>query len=266
VVSNFLKYVDRHDVCPEYAQDLKNAQVVCQQALEELPAITELFELVPGDFNTALRTLHCKKEDDGADFDHCNETTALDTKQAQKTKAITLSILLGPDHVKPGAEWAVTGTIEQTFEVCKITLPGDAIQAKYKAINEHFVDSPDIQPCGTIIARPVVIKNGWDNTMTETIPPEAAGKSQFVLEESILQLLTVGMKLTLGVCTMDTGLKFIEYFKDIKPSFYVFLPQELMLKYKEPILNGRPGPSIHRDDDEDVLAGIPFDDIEGQDD
>ncbi|KAK0621846.1 hypothetical protein B0T17DRAFT_305690 [Bombardia bombarda] len=37
MVSNFLKYVDRHDVCPEYTEDVRKAQKLCEQALEEIP-------------------------------------------------------------------------------------------------------------------------------------------------------------------------------------------------------------------------------------
>lgn len=267
VVSNFLKYVVRHDVCPEYSRDLKNAQAVCEQAIIEIPAIGNLFELVPGDFNAALRALHCKTEDNsGQRFGNYTEMAVPDITQAQKAKASTLAILLGHEHTKAYHTWTVTKTIEHTFEVCKINLPNSAIHAKYKTVNDHFTNDPDIQACGTIIARPVVIKNGWDNTMTETIPPDAVRAYKFVLEESILQLLTVGMKLTMGACIMDSGFTFIRYLKDIKPSFYVFLPQELMLKYKEPVLSGRPGPSIHQDEDGDVLAGIPFGDEEEQDD
>ncbi|KAK4148723.1 Argonaute complex, subunit Arb1 [Chaetomidium leptoderma] len=256
VVLNFLKYVDRHDVCPEYADDVKNAQRVCLRALEEIPAITQLLELVPGQFNTALGVLHVKKDD------HCDSYSAetlLDTKQAKISHAATISILLEPKSFPVGMEWSVTDTAESTFEILTIELPVEATRAKYKAINQHLTAQADIQPCGTITARPVVIRDGWDNTMAATILPEADVESQFILEEDILQLLRVGMKLTMGVCTLNVGLKFIKYFKEIRPSFYAYLPQELMFQYKEPVMNDRPAPSIHDcDEEEDVLAGVPI--------
>lgn len=262
VVSNFLKYVDHHDVCPEYAEDLKNAQAVCLQALEEMPAIAELLMLVPGDFNTAMRALHCKDEaEDLSGFANRNEPAAFDTKQARIISAASLSILLGPDRFQADTDYAVTGVDEQTFEIREITLPDATARAKYKAVNQHLGDYLDVKPCGTITVFPVAIQDGWDNTMNATIPPEAAVESQFILEEDILQLLEVGMKLAVGVCTMKVGFKFIKYVKSIMPTFYVFLPQELMLNYKEPVPTDRPAPSIHdKDADGDVLAGIPFGD------
>ena len=254
VVLNFLKYVDRHDVCPEYADDIKNAQKVCLRALEETPAIIALIEMVPGHFNTALRMLHCAADDGSSDC--AFRETISDPKLAQISHAATLSIVLGPDSIPPNTKWSVLHTDELTFEILAITLPTDAARAKYRTINEHLTEYPDIQPCGTITVRPIILRDGWDNTMTATIPPEIDAESQFILEEDILRLLVVGMKLTVGVCTLNVGFKFIKYVKAIRPSYYVFLPQELMFNYKEPVLSERPSRSVHdREDGEDGVVG-----------
>jgi hypothetical protein len=257
VVLNFLKYVDRHDVCPEYADDVKNAQRVCLRALREVPGIWELRKMLPGHFNTALRILHVKGEDGKPlEFDSFCEEPLPDPKFARISHAATLSILMGADRYPIDTEWRVMDTREMTFEVLTITPPSDASRAKYKAINQHLADYPDIEPCGTITVRPVIIRDGWDNSMTATIPPEADVERELILEEGILELVTVGMKLTLSVCTLNVGLKFIQYVKDIRPSFYVFLPQELMFNYKEPVLNERPGRSIHDFDDDDAGVAV----------
>ncbi|KAL2020462.1 hypothetical protein VTK56DRAFT_8428 [Thermocarpiscus australiensis] len=257
VVSNFLKYVDHHDVCPEYGDDVKDAQRVCLRALEEIPAIVELTELVPGNFNAAARALYCKTDEANfSSFDYYSGMSPLDRKGAKMSVAVTLSILLGPSRIETDKEWTVVETVEQSFEVSQITFPDAIAHAKYKATNQHLADYPDIQPCGTISARPVVIRDGWDNAMTDTTPE--AAESLFILEENILQLLTVGTKLTMGVCALNVGLKFIKYVKDIKPSFYVFLPQELMLDFKEPVPNDRPAPSADdADGDEEIVSGTP---------
>lgn len=263
VVSNFLKYVDMHDVCPEYAKDIKSAQNLCAQALEEMPAVWELVALLPGDFNSALGATHCeKKEDIFTPFGSSGKVTS-DSKYAKLCQAVTVASLLAEKRLPADEEWAVTRTDEQTFEVCEIKLPGAATKAKYAAINKYLVDYPDFQPCGTITARPVVVRDGWDSTMSARIPDEIAGEAEFVLEEDILRLLKVGMKLTMGVCTLNVGLKFIKYIKHVKPSFYVFLPQELMFYFKEPLPNPRPAPNIHdRDVNEEILAGIPIGDAD----
>lgn len=260
VVANFLKYVDHHDVCPEYAQDIKNALAICQKAPGEFAAIWSLPQLGPGAFNMALRMLYCKNEENGPSESGRDQNMAGDDlRHAQRVQAVALSALPGLISVETGEQWVVTGTFEHTFEISEVTLPDAVIRAKYKAVNQHFAGSQEIRPCGTITVRPVVIRDGWENTMNETIPPEIAGESSFVLEEDILQLLEIGMKLTLEVCTLNVGIKFIKSIQDIKPSFYLFLPQQLMLNYREPVPNNRPAPSIHDNDaDEDVLTGIPL--------
>ncbi|KAL2164823.1 hypothetical protein VTH06DRAFT_119 [Thermothelomyces fergusii] len=228
VVLNFLKYVDLHDVCPEYADDIKNAQ----------------------QFNAALRVLYHNQDGGSLAVDDYFEKTLPDSKQARVSQATTISILMGANKFPTNTEWFVTDTAEFTFEVLAVKLPTAAIRAKYKAVNQHLAGFSDIQPCGTIIARPVIVHDGWDNTMTATIPPEADVESEFVLEEDILRLLAVGMKVTMGVCTLNVGLKFIKYVTQVRPSFYVFLPQELMFHYKEPVPNDRPAKSIYDFDDE----------------
>jgi hypothetical protein len=245
VVLNFLKYVDRHDVCPEYAEDVKSAQKVCLQALEEMPAIAELLRLVPGPFNTALRVLHCDKDEDTSGFDCFVETPVSNATDAKLIRAGTLAIHFGVKRWLAPEAPVITDTSEYTFEVRKVSLPDDAIRAKYTTMKQHLARVPAFRPCGTFTARPVVIRDGWDNTMRATIPPEADVDHEFVLEEDMLRLLREGMKLTMVVCTLSDGLRFIKHVRAIKPSFYVFLPQELMNTYKEPVLNDRPARSIH---------------------
>lgn len=260
VVLNFLKYVDRHDVCPEYIDDIKNAQRVCLLALDETPAIGELHKLVPGHFNTALGVLHVKSEDDS---DNHHEEDLPDAKQARISHAATLSILMGSSRFPTDVEWSVTDTTELTYEILTITLPNDAARAKYKAINQHLTDHPDIQPCGTVTARPVIFPDGWDRSSSATIPPKDDVETEFILEEDILRLLRVGMKLTMAVCTLNVGLKFIKHVREIWPSFYVFLPQELMFHYKPPVANERPAPSIHDvNGGDDVQPGGPDGDLD----
>ncbi|KAK4125660.1 hypothetical protein N657DRAFT_591356 [Parathielavia appendiculata] len=255
VVLNFLKYVDRHDVCPEYVDDVRNAQQVCRRAHEEVPAISHLRELLPGHFNTALHVLHVKGAyDNSSGPDSCWGQPLPDPKFARISTAATISILLEANHYPTDIEWCVTDTTEMTFEVLTITPPSNAFQAKYKAINKHLADYPDIEPCGTITVRPVIVRDGWDNSMTATIPPEADVESQLILEKDALELMAVGMKLTMAMGTLNVGLKFIQYIKEIRPSFYVFLPQELMFNYKEPVHNDRPARSVYDADEEDTAA------------
>ncbi len=255
VVLNFLKYVDRHDVCPEYAADVKQAQEVCLLALEETPVIQELVKLLPGHFNTALQMLHGTDNND-EHFGFVYNQAIPDPKHSKLSVAVTLSTLMpDDDRFQAPAEWHVVDTRELSFEIQTIILPDDDVRAKFKSINEHFFGEPDIQPCGTITAEPVMLRDGWDTTI-KTLPRLFDGNTQFILEEDILRHLKEGMVLDVCVCTLNVGLRFIKYVKAVKPTYYTFLPQELMLNYKEPVANERPGKSIYDFDDEEGLDGV----------
>ncbi|KAK3318167.1 Argonaute complex, subunit Arb1 [Apodospora peruviana] len=274
VVYKFLKYVEQHDVCPEYAQDLKKAQEICELALDEVPTISKASMILPGDFNNAARQLFCKVDEfnlvDQTDF---QSLEPLDNQKAHLIFGVTLSILLPPSvSVVAKGELTVINTVEQAFEICQISLADDEPRAKYKTINSHLAKSMGIsvEVCGSITVHPTHIRNGWDNTTpgANVDDRKKEGKEEtFILEESILSHLKVGMKITMTVCTLDVGIKFIKHVKDVNPTFYTFLPQELMLHYKEPVPNDRLGKSIHddpdADDNEDPLAGVPIGDPEG---
>jgi hypothetical protein len=261
VVSNFLRYVEQHDVCPEYVDDVRKARKICDLAVEETSLINRLANLLPGHFNTCLRVRFIKEsdlDDDEVLFTHMDEIgnisedgkPLIDPKVANLTFAVAVSII-SPVHAQSAAQ-TVAKTTEHTYEVKAIRLPTDAIRAKYKAVNHHLAGSiPEFQPCGTMVARPVIIRNGWDlSGGMDAIPVEEDVDTEFILEEEMLRLLRVGMKLTLHVCTLSSGLKFIHKVKEILPSFYVFLPQELMLDFKAPVPNPRPGKSVHDADSE----------------
>ncbi|KAK3389229.1 Argonaute complex, subunit Arb1 [Podospora didyma] len=282
VVSSFLKYVDRHDVCPEYVEDLKNAQKVCEQALEEMPAINELITLLPGKFNTAARTLYCRPGEDDPYIFGADETHNLDKDTAKRVFGVTVAIVQYPvrNMAAMSAESALVETFERMFEIRSISFAKDEELAKCKSINGHLTERLGVEPCepcGTMTLRPIVVRNGWDNPSAEDDAASAASNVEtFIIEERILRLLQVRMKMTLGVCRLKSGLTFIKYAKEIMPTFWTFLPQALMFRFKDHVLNPRPAPSIHDvgrddyevdDDDEDVenvLSQIPIGDPEDQ--
>ncbi|KAK0637066.1 Argonaute complex, subunit Arb1 [Bombardia bombarda] len=254
VVSNFLKYVDRHDVCSEYAEDLRKAHKICEQALEEIPAISQIISLLPGSFNKAARTLFCTQVNEDGFYDFYDE---IDKQTAQTIFGITSAIDPKYSEGVTGSDLASVKTAEQTFEICKISLPDEEYRAKYKSINRYLDGNLTIEACGSLTVFPTTIRDGWDNN--HVLQDEAAKEEEtFIMEESILRHLKVGMKVTMTVCMLKIGLKFIKDFKNVRPTFYTFLPQTLMLRYKEPVLNHRPGPNVRNLDADDVLNSIPI--------
>ena len=76
-ILNFLKYIQHHDVCPEYADNIAEASRICSIASKEIPELGAIGAAVPGDFNLACRILFCNTgsmpEDDGHFL--CKENT-----------------------------------------------------------------------------------------------------------------------------------------------------------------------------------------------
>ncbi|KAL0472161.1 Argonaute siRNA chaperone complex subunit Arb1 domain-containing protein [Neurospora intermedia] len=247
LVSNFLKYVDLHDVCPEYAEDIKNAQKVCQKAREEMPSLVQTLLLLPGNFSSAARLVTCEDDDEMA-----WARELMDEKAARQNIGIVMSILMsskcGHENGIRFKELAGFPTVaktitQQAYEVVSIVLPNDECYAKFKSINKHLGDANAIKPCGFIQVKPTVVRDGWENTMHNTV--EDVTTYNLVMEEEILALMKVGFKFKMDICLLNYGVGFIKNSVDGYPTFYEFLPQELMWGYKEPVVNPRPGPSIH---------------------
>lgn len=273
MVSNFLKYVDKHDVCPEYVEDVRKAQQLCEQTLQQMPDIAELLVALPGTFNKAACTLFCSKDNRGyCEFDSniASPDETLDENTTRTIFGANMALLLQRDYGRYIAETmakkelVVTETVEETFEVVRISLPTDEVRAKYKKINDHLGKNFQLEPCGSLILRHTVIRNGWDNPSEDITPSEPSkGAEIFFLEEHLLKLLQVEMKLSVVVCTLSAGFRFIKDVKGVYPTFYTFLPQQLMLHYKEPVKDNRPAPRVQGSGtDEDILSQIPTGDPE----
>jgi Argonaute siRNA chaperone (ARC) complex subunit Arb1 len=220
-------------------------------------------KLLPGAFNSAARVLYCdKKENELGAFDNYIEDPnqqSLDKPTARAIFGVTFVMLVETQF----CEMFVTDTYEQTFEVTDIQFVDEKRRVMYKSVNDSRPGSPTIEPCGILSLRPTVVLDGWDNPMTDEISDGVPKEDRLYLEEGILRLLKAGMKLTLTVCTLNIGVSFIKHVKDISPTFYTFLPQELMLNYKEPVMNKRPASSVHDPyADEDILSKIPIGDPE----
>ncbi|KAM7195338.1 Argonaute complex, subunit Arb1 [Naviculisporaceae sp. PSN 640] len=266
-IYNFLKYVDAHDVCPEYTEDVKKAQKICETALEEMPTILEASSKLPGLFNTAAAHIFAdRNQGPPSDWDSWGAITIqepMDTSTARMVFGSTLAILfdkkLGDALISPDA--AVVDTEEGLFEIVNTKLADDNQRTKYKAIRNHLKKAMgiDLETCGTLTVRGTTVRDGWENPIDSTLT--FPGEETFILEEDALENLKVGQTILMTVCTTNvSGFKFIKSFRELRPTFWTFLPQHLMTKFKEPVPNPRPAPSIHGPDyQQELLADIPLD-------
>ncbi|KAK0620489.1 Argonaute complex, subunit Arb1 [Immersiella caudata] len=279
VVSNFLKYVDRHDVCPECTEDIHKALEICDRALKEIPRMFKVGNNFPGDFNSAARTMFCKDRMESFEFDNKVQGEVDETK-ARRCFGTLAAVMLEEGRgrrlaaIMDGKEAPAIETAEKTYEIATITPPCKEHLQYCHQINKYLArKDQEVRPCGYLTVVPTFIPDGLDHATPEKVAKESTGADTFIMEGDILKSLDVGMKLDMVTCTLvGEGFKFIKYVTQIRPTFYTFLPQELMLHFREPLKTNRPAPNVHDNDvyedgesPEDVLASIPIGDMSVQD-
>ncbi|KAF3767160.1 hypothetical protein M406DRAFT_328256 [Cryphonectria parasitica EP155] len=284
-VLNFLKYVRHHDVCPEYDENLAEATHICELALTELPHIAAAGYKMPGDFNLACRILFYssgkpinKHENIGLEDQSLvmyedkkfvrssgemvklpgsinNMVFAPADFDAESVFKTTV-VLHEPDLVGRVLEMDtkplhLIDTFQNSYEVRDIVFADPSIANLYGGLPAHSSSTRPITPTGYMVLHPIIIEDGWDKR-----PTHASGRASnsekpvsVYMEHVVLEHLTVGMKMRLAICELDIGIQFIKDVIDVLPSFYVFLPQSLMLDWKPPRPETRPPPSA---DDPDV--------------
>lgn len=289
-ILNFLKYIQHHDVCPEYRENVAEATRICDLAMTELPRVGSTGRNMPGDFNLACRILFCcspgsANKKDFSPADDAPTTTvpefviyedkkdhelspgemvkapgAIDAAvlapanfDAERVFRTTLA-LQEPAMIQRESPIRVTNTYEDAYEVKQVVLAPDEFCVLYEAATAHDDTLRKIGPVGYVVLIPTIIEDGWDNhpTMEEGRPSTNPGKPvSLYLDHAVLKHLTVGMKLQLAVCETDMGLNFIKECREVLPSFHVFLPQTLMMHWKPPRINDRSPPSADDPDRED---------------
>lgn len=276
-ISNFLKYVRHHDVCPEYADDIAQAMKVCDQAVIELPKVGDAGRVIPGDFNLACRVLFCstgvplssgdfapdfqlyqdKKVRELADGEVVNFPGALDTCMsvpanfdAELIFKSTIA-LHEPDHIArlndPTNPLRIINAFEEVYEVREIVFAEEKLVDMYKGITGSNDTRRPVQPVGHIVLVPTIVEDGWDNhpTHAEGRADDPGRPISLYMDHNVLKHLVVGMKMRATVCKLNIGdgLEFIKEVTELLPSFHVYLPQSLMMHYKTPKPDKRPPPS-----------------------
>lgn len=297
-ILNFLRYIQHHDVCPEYEDNLIQAREMCELARTEMPNIGKIAIAMPGDFNLACQVLFCSSGKASSDstgvtdskdvvyevkpFDGAEHTNSWDTGiiapenfDAERVFKATISLhepsLI--DRVLQHNEdpIRVVKTYEDAFAVKEIVFPTEDIVNVYDGIKNKAGKTRTMKPMGRIVLVPTIIEDGWDNhpTLAEGRPDaDQVQPISIYLEHTTLAHLKEGMKLRLAVCELNVesssnegGLAFIKACYEILPTFHTFLPQSLMMHYKPPRVSDRPPPSVDDPDAEEraVLEQVEAD-------
>ena len=239
LVENFLKYVIHHDVCPEYKYDLNSATGICDLARQEWPLIHQFQELLPACFNLAAAEYFGISEASDWSFLHFTRPEEFDAKVifsavcALRGETQTLRSLLRNDvHVES------LHTCD--LQITSLEHPSDDIVRLFAGLVIDN-DKVAVDPVGRVLLEPAVIEDDW--VPSSTTHPFSGAIIHVYMESSMLNHLKPGMKLTATIATLNTGLRFVKTIQTIVPTFYTFLPQQMMKHYKQPRESDRPAPS-----------------------
>lgn len=240
VVANFLRYVLQHDVCPEYEADVKRALQLCSDAKEEWPAVNALLASLPGAFNLAATDLFSPPvPGDWA----CPAHPRPDDLEP-KTVFYGVCAFLGEDEALASAQRRGPKAVDEyecTMQVVDVQRPSADLAAQFKRLRVGG-STFKLEPVGKAQLRPAMIEDGWV-TPARPVPVGEQGLWLF-FEDSILANLRPGMKMALVVVELDVGISFVKAIRNLVPTHYTFLAQELMKHYKVPRVNERPAPSV----------------------
>ncbi|KAK1580174.1 argonaute siRNA chaperone complex subunit Arb1 [Colletotrichum navitas] len=237
VLENFFTYVLQHDVCPEYDANVKEALAVCQRAKVELPQTHQALLLFPGEFNLALSELFCE------DYYFFGEGEF--QRPANFAPENVVKVALSTAGSQKQYEAAIEGLANKSIKVVSEEECGMEVVSVHRPSTDsrNLVRSVALDkggpfaPIGWMVAKPCLIEDGFDRGEHFELSEE---EDTFFLDDAILSRLEPGFKLQLCVCELNIGIKFIKQARLVLVEWHTFLPQNLMLHFKEPVPNDRP--------------------------
>lgn len=254
VVENFLRYILYHDVCPEYEEDVKGAMKVCQAAREEWPMLNALQTALPGLINLAATELFTKPDASAWAFHLFKVPHGFEAKSVFYS-CIAMLEDTTPFEYLTEHRASILSQYKCTVEVAMVTPPSQGTIDRFNCLQvmtKEGTENLPLAPIGTVTLRQAKIEDGWVHP--DMPHPLEKRDIELYFEQNILENIKPGMKMTLEICEIGGGINFVRRIFNIVPSFYTFLPQELMKHFKPPRENDRPAPSIHNPAAEDNQA------------
>ncbi|KEY69952.1 hypothetical protein S7711_06483 [Stachybotrys chartarum IBT 7711] len=247
VVDAFLRYVLQHDVCPEHEDDVNGALQACQQARVEWPLVAKLRTLLPGKFNEALVELYATYRENEWSPYQSSDPEGLDPRAV-----LFSSFALMEDEEETfrslcAQEQKVDKEFDGTFEIVDIARPTEEIVQRFKQL--RIGDSQtQVPPIGTAMLKPTAtIKSDW--VLPKMSPKLDKNETvKLFVDDGLLALMLPGMRISCTLCELTCGMRFIKALNEVVPSFYTYLPQNMMRHYKQPAETTRPAPSVHSPD------------------
>lgn len=255
VIRNFLNYILLHEVCPEYTDDVMAARKICNLAEKELWNIRQLRSSLPGKFNMSASMLYgvaykdysgeFLEETDSTNEDHEPLQGMRSIREAERTFKTGIAFE-GSEELFLAAMGADINTIKREKKFVELVRID---RAEATSIREYSkVKNPDgiagaIHALGRIFVKPWVgpkseaedLTDDEDEGVEYQTRPSGSPLEEFWLEDHLLELCFIGMKLDITAHELDIGMKFIDEVHTVYCSFHTVLPNEKVLEnWKEP--------------------------------
>jgi hypothetical protein len=254
VIRNFLNYVLHHCVCPEYTEEVMAARKICDLAEKELWAIRQLQAKFPGDFNVAASTLYGGRYKEyclngqawGLDDPDCQDYVSANPgfSEAEAERIFKTAVAFAGDDAlflrTMDLGVGIVKTTRKFYEVMETERPSLKTIQQYASVKNSKGQSGYIKALGVVKFKtwegPDLEPEDFtdDEGATTEIQAEDAGLESFWLEDDILGLFFVGLKLEVEVHELNIGIKFFNTVLGLHCSFHTYLPNEKMIYWKEP--------------------------------
>ncbi|KAB8298105.1 hypothetical protein EYC80_001867 [Monilinia laxa] len=272
VLRNFLNYVLTHEVCKEYTKEVMAARKLCDVAEKECKSIRHLRQVLPGDFNVAASTLFGKTHkllhmeinsawgdvEDGSDEWFTN-IPILSLPVCQFVFGGIVAFIGDKNHFEQAkkGDAHVVKTETRFLEVADLHRASADIVEEFSRIKDPR-GLGALKPVGKLLCKHWE-GPGYNYEDTTDDGNEVIDDSvdEFWLEDDILQHCYPGLKLEVIVQELNIGVKFFDQVIDLFPSFHLYLPNEKMMGWKEPVPNERPPPT----EDDPEAEEMAMDDI-----
>lgn len=242
VVEGFLRYILQHDVCPEYEADINNTLRIAARARVEFAAMTQFNASLPGLFNLSGSRLFADSTFEDWSLIQLNISDDFSSELVFYT---SLAALGENSHIRLTPDPSKTTSLDCVLELCSIELPSQDVIRRFRRIATGTEHKPlGYKPLGKAVFVTATVEDGWAKPDQTKDTPKAEEVVLF-FETDILENMKTGMKVSATVCQTASGLRFLKAVHGVYPSFYTFLPQQLMKGFKTPRAEERPAQSIH---------------------
>ncbi|EWG46214.1 hypothetical protein FVEG_06771 [Fusarium verticillioides 7600] len=250
-IKNFLRYVLQHDVCPEYEDSVNEALEVCKTASIEWPMIRQLMADLPGYFNLACSEMFHH----GSTAEHWSFQTFKRPKNFDP-KAVffaAFALMNEPELFEKLSlkEPSFPCGFTCTLELVEVIRPEEDIVKRFNSLVIGDKVANHV-PVGKAVFKQGYIQDDWENPWAGEWPVKEETITLF-FDDALLANMMPGLRMVASITELDAGLRFLKSVEMIVPSFFIFLPQEMMRYYKEPRVDDRAAPSTRDGQKEKVL-------------